>query len=319
MVKAEKVTLGIDLGGTNIKAGLVSSDAKIIQKVSVESKAAEGPDAVIKQIGKAIKKLSKDGIKISGIGIGAPGVVSVKKGTVENPPNLPGWGKVHLGKILEREFDMPVFVENDANAAAIGEMIYGAGKNFNSFVMITLGTGVGGGIIMKRKIYRGDHGAAGEIGHITIDFNGPRCNCGSYGCIEAYAGNHYLIERVSAELGKHSSSKIFALTDYDLSRLTPKVICDAAELEDEYARSIIIDLGQKVGFALASVCNLLDIGIIIIGGGVAGFGRLLFENIETAMKSRVLVSLKEQVAVIPAALQNEAGILGASALVHYSK
>src|SRR5690606_38893482 len=111
-----------------------------------------------------------------GIGIGSPGVVSTKKGIVENPPNLPGWGKINLGRIIEKEFKMNVFVENDANAAAIGEMIFGTGKNYKSFVMVTLGTGVGGGIIIDKKLYRGEFGAAGEIGHMTINYNGERCN-----------------------------------------------------------------------------------------------------------------------------------------------
>ncbi|MHB9013952.1 MAG: ROK family protein, partial [Ignavibacteriaceae bacterium] len=189
MSKQEKYAIGVDLGGTNVKVGIVSQNGKIIKKVSVETKAQGGPKKVIQQIKKGIDEvLNKNELRIHGIGIGSPGTVSTKKGTVEDPPNLPGWGKVNLGKIIQKEFKINVKVENDANAAAIGEMIYGAGKSYESFVMVTLGTGVGGGIIYNRKLFRGEFGAAGEIGHISIDINGPQCKCGSFGCVETYLG-----------------------------------------------------------------------------------------------------------------------------------
>ncbi|MDP3830825.1 MAG: ROK family protein, partial [Ignavibacteriaceae bacterium] len=173
MSKNIKYAVGVDLGGTFIKFGLVTSDGKIVKKTFLDSKANEGPEKVIKQIKRGIKDLlDKSDYKITGIGIGAPGVISIKRGTVENPPNLPGWGKIHLGKIISKEFKLDTFVENDANAAAIGEMIFGAGKKLNSFLMITLGTGVGGGIIFERKLFRGETGAAGEIGHLSIDYKG---------------------------------------------------------------------------------------------------------------------------------------------------
>ncbi|MDP3150456.1 MAG: ROK family protein, partial [Ignavibacteria bacterium] len=159
MAKAEKYAIGVDLGGTFIKFGIVTERGKIIRKSFVDTKAEGGPDSVIKQMKKGLKELfDHDKIKIEGIGIGSPGIVSKKRGTVENPPNLPGWGKVQLGHLIEKTFKLPTFVENDANAAAIGELIFGAGKNHKSFVMITLGTGVGGGIILNKKLFRGDFG-----------------------------------------------------------------------------------------------------------------------------------------------------------------
>ena len=151
MSRSEKYAIGIDLGGTYIKFGIVTEKGKIIRKSFVDTKADGGPDAVIKQMKKGLKELlDPDKIKIEGLGIGSPGIVSKKKGTVENPPNLPGWGKVALGHLIEKAFKLPTFVENDANAAAIGELIFGAGKSHKSFVMITLGTGVGGGIILNK-------------------------------------------------------------------------------------------------------------------------------------------------------------------------
>ncbi len=318
MAKSEKYTLGVDLGGTSIKAGIVSEKGKIIEKISIESRSADGPDAVVEQIKKGINELlRKSKRKIYGIGIGAPGVVTVKKGTVENPPNFPGWEKVNLGKIIQKEFGIKVFVENDANAAAIGELIFGVGKKYDSFVMITLGTGVGGGIIIDNEIYRGEFGAAGEIGHVTIDHNGPQCNCGSKGCIEAYIGNNYLVSRIKNELPDHPGSKIRELIDNDLNQLSPKVIDTASEAGDAYAQSIVKQMGYYLGCALASVSNLLDVSTFIIGGGVSGFGQPLFDSIKETASSRVLTPLRNRIEVYPAKLKNDAGIKGASALVFY--
>jgi len=319
MSKSEKFAIGVDLGGTFIKFGIVTEKGKIIRKSFVDTKADGGPESVIKQMKKGLKELlDPDKINIEGIGIGSPGIVSKKRGTVENPPNLPGWGKVQLGHVIEKAFKLPTFVENDANAAAIGELIFGAGKSHKSFVMITLGTGVGGGIILNKKLFRGDFGAAGEIGHITIDINGPKCGCGSFGCIEAYAGNGYIIQNAKEGLKIHQNSKIVELISDDFNALTPKVISSAAELGDPYANELITNLGKNIGYALASVSNLLDVSTFIIGGGVAGFGKLLLDNIEISLKQRVLKSLVPRCKILPAKLKNEAGIKGASSLVFYS-
>lgn len=318
MAKFEKYAVGVDLGGTNVKIGIVSHKGKLIEKISLSSKAEGGPEKVIRRIKLGVQQiLSHDKYRIRGIGIGSPGVVSAKKGTVENPPNFPGWTKVNLGSIISKKFDIPCFVENDANAAAIGEMIFGTGKRYDSFVMITLGTGVGGGIILNRKLYRGEIGAAGEVGHITINYHGPRCNCGNYGCIEAYVGNNYLINKVKADLAVKPSAKILKLVNNDLDFITPITINKAAEAGDSFAKSVIKDMGEQIGSALASVSNLLDVSTFIIGGGVSGFGKPLFSAISKSLGERVITSLRNRVKVLPAKLKNEAGIKGASALVFY--
>ena len=318
MTKKEKYAVGVDLGGTNIKVGLVSQSGKIVRKTSVETKAEEGPDAVISQMKKGINQiLAKNKKVITGIGIGAAGVVTVKKGIVENPPNIPGWGKVKLGEIIKKEFNINVHVENDANAAAIGEMIFGNGRKLHSFVMVTLGTGVGGGIIINRKLFRGEFGAAGEVGHTTIEYGGPKCNCGSFGCVEAFIGNSYLINIVKKSLPEHPDSLIWKIIKNDLELLSPITIQDAMEHGDSFAQSIVNDMGLHLGSALTSVSNLLDISTFIIGGGVAGFGEPLFDAISKTIKMRVLTPLRKRVKVLPAKLKNNAGIKGASALVFY--
>ena len=313
-----KYAIGVDLGGTNIKLGIVTNTGRLIKKISIRTEAEKGPKKIIGNIVAGIHGLTaKSRYEIEGIGIGCPGVVTPGKGIVENPPNLPGWNRVNIGKIILKEFQKPVFVDNDANAAAIGELIFGSGKKYKSFIMITLGTGVGGGIVINKKIYHGDFGAAGEIGHISIDFNGPKCNCGSYGCIEAYAGNLYLRERVRTELKKHPESKIWKLINNDLSKVSPRIVQAAAETGDAFGKSVINELGVHLGSAFASLVNVLDISVFIIGGGIAGFGKPLFDSIKRTISGRVMAPIRPRVRVLPAKLKNDAGIKGASALVFH--
>ncbi len=313
-----KYAIGVDLGGTFIKIGIVSEKGKIVKKVEIASNADEGPKEVVKQLKKGIELiLLNNKKKIEGIGIGSPGLINSKKGIVENPPNFPGWKKLNLKKIIQKEFLTLTEIENDANAAAVGELIYGSGKKLKSFLMVTLGTGVGGGIIFNKKIYRGDSGAAGEVGHITIDYNGTPCKCGSIGCIETFIGNNYMIQRIKKELKQYPKSSVLKLVDGDTKKITPRIIHEAALLDDEFAKSVITDTGVKLGHALASVINVLDIANIIVGGGISGFGELLFESLEQSIKERVLIPIKARVKVRPAKLRNEAGIKGASALVFY--
>ena len=183
--------------------------------------------------------------------------------------------------------------------------------------MITLGTGVGGGIIINKKIYRGEVGGAGELGHVTIDAEGVPCKCGSFGCVEAYIGSNYLIERVKTELQKVKKSILLELCGNNLDKLNPQIIHEAAVLGDQFAHSVIIDTGKRLGYGLSSAVNIMDIATIIIGGGVAGFGELLFTSVEETLKLRVMKPFQNRIVVIPAKLKNEAGIKGASALVFY--
>lgn len=318
MAKKKQYAIGVDLGGTSIKLGIVTNTGKLIKKITVRTESQKGPKKVIGNIIAGVRQLTeKSNYKISGIGIGCPGVVTPGKGIVEDPPNLPGWKRVNIGKVISQKFKKHVYVDNDANAAAIGELTFGSGRKYKSFIMITLGTGVGGGIVINKKIYHGDFGAAGEIGHISIDFSGPKCNCGSYGCIEAYAGNLYLRERVRTELRKHPESKMWKLINNDLSKVSPRNVQLAAEAGDSFAKSVISELGFHLGSAFASLCNVLDISVFIIGGGIAGFGNPLFDSIKKTISRRVMSPIRPRVKVLPAKLKNDAGIKGASALVFH--
>jgi glucokinase len=318
MAKKQKLSIGVDIGGTSIKFGVVSKDGEIIEKSSLETFSEEGPDKVIEQIKKGVKPyIKKYGKQVKGIGIGSPGTIKLKKGIVENPPNFKDWESVALGKAVSKDFNVDVHVENDANCAAIGEYMFGSAKDLKNFIMVTLGTGVGGGIFIDKKLYRGESGAAGEIGHITIKHNGRKCNCGSYGCVEAYVGNRYLVEAVKQKLSRNKDSKINELLDGDMSKLTPELIYNALTQGDEFAKSIVIEAGENLGYGLASVVNLLDVTNIIIGGGVAGFGQILFDSVEETIKQRVMRSFVERITVRQAELKNDAGVKGASALVFF--
>ena len=313
-----KYAIGVDIGGTNIKLGIISDAGKIVKKGMVETRAEGGPEVVVSQIKKGITELLlKNDKKIAGVGIGCAGTVNQEKGIVENPPNLPKWDKVPLGRLIKRAFGYDVFLDNDANAAAIGEMHFGSGKSLKSFIMVTLGTGIGGGIIVNKKIYHGDFGAAGEIGHTVIDYNGPKCNCGSFGCIEAYVGNHYLVKRIQKDIQNVQDTKIWDLINHDIEKLSPRVIDEAAQAGDEYAKSIIVQLGEYLGYAFASLANILDISEFIVGGGVAGFGKPLFDAAQKKAAERALKSIGKRIKVRPAKLKNDAGIQGSSALVFY--
>ena len=311
-----KYSLGVDIGGTTIKLGIVSDTGKINKQFKLDTHADEGPDAVISQIKKGIHKILKNcKLEIEGIGIGAPGLVTSKKGIVQSPPNFKDWDSVAIGNIIKKEFKTEVFVENDANAAAVGEFIFGAGKNYKDFMMVTLGTGVGGGIIIDKKLYKGVTGAAGEIGHIKIKYDGVKCKCGGTGCLEAYSGINYLVERVNTKLEQNDSVlKEWLKND---KKLSPKLIHEAALLGDNFSIKVISDLAEQIAIGLSSVVNLFDITTIIIGGGVAGFGNFLFTPLTEMLIGNVMEPMKKRIKVLPAKLKNNAGIKGASALVFY--
>lgn len=317
-----KLAIGIDIGATTIKGGVVdAAERKILSQKTVDTLALEGPDKVLKQLFQIINELLKEFKRdeFVGIGIGAPGIVEQVSGIVKNPPNFSGWTDVSLGDLVQKGFKLPVVVENDANAAALGEANFGAGVGRKDFLFVIWGTGVGGGIILDGKIYRGPKGGAGEIGHTTIDYNGPLCNCGNRGCIESYIGQRYMSERTRYKL-QHlpkdaPSSRIIQLVKSNLELIEPYIISIAAEQGDQFAKDIFLEAGNLLGVALASIFNVLDLRIAIIGGGISAAGNYVFDEIKKSAQSRVLKSIKPEIEIIPAKLGNTAGLLGAASLV----
>ena len=315
--RMDAFAVGVDLGGTTVKTGLVSRAGDITYQSKFDSMGAEGSARVIKQIVLSVNDALEHGVggDLIGIGIGAPGVVD-NNGFVKNPPNLAGWDAVPLAKELQKQFkDVPINVENDANCAAIAESKFGVGTAYPDFLFIIWGTGIGGGIILNRKLYRGTTGAAGEVGHISIDHDGPLCGCGCRGCVEAFIGQKYLSHRTVEKVKAQPSSLILQLVGGDYAKIEPLYISQAAEAGDELARSILTEAGTFLGVAIGGVMNTLDLRISIIGGGVSAAGDLVIKAIEESVRSHVLRPLRDDVRVIQSKLGNDAGILGAAGLV----
>jgi glucokinase len=252
---------------------------------------------------------------LRGIGIGSPGIVDQKNGVVNDPPNIKGWRRVALGEEIKRIFKLKVELENDANVAAIAEAKFGAGRRHPNFLFVIWGTGVGGGIILDRKIFRGPHGGAGEIGHVSIDYEGLQCNCGARGCVEAYIGQRNLSQRAIERLRQHPASRILELVGGDISKVEPIFISQAALEGDGLAREIFTEAGTLLGVALGSVLNTIDLRVVIIGGGISGAGDFVYDAIKKSAQAHVMKSMQKDIMVIPAKLGNAAGILGAAGLV----
>jgi len=312
-----KFAIGVDLGATTVKTGIVSSSGKILYQNKLPTNGHLGPSAVIQQIELSVREalMHADGKKTAGIGIGAPGVVD-DEGVVKWPPNMARWNEVPLAREVKKIFRRyQVKVENDANAAAIAESSFGAGRKLPDFLFVIWGTGVGGGIILDHKIYRGPSGGAGEIGHISINYEGPGCNCGNKGCVEAYVGQRYLSQRTAERLKDQPESLIAQLVGGDLTKLEPMYIAEAAQRGDRLAREMLAEAATLLGVAIAGVMNTMDLRVSIIGGGISAAGGFVLQAIQESVRSRVLTPLRRDIKVLQAQLGNNAGILGAAGLV----
>ncbi|MBF8295778.1 MAG: glk [Bacteroidetes bacterium] len=312
-----KFAIGVDLGATTVKTGIVSSSGKILYQNKLPTNGHLGPSAVIQQIELSVRDamVHADGKKPAGIGIGAPGVVD-DEGVVKSPPNMKRWNEVPLAREVKKIFRrFQIKVENDANAAAIAESKFGAGRKFPDFLFVIWGTGVGGGIILDHKIFRGHTGGAGEIGHISINYEGPECNCGNKGCVEAYVGQRYLSQRTAERLKDQPESIIAQLVGGDFTKLEPMYIAQAAQQGDRLAREMLAEAATLLGVAIAGVMNTMDLRVSIIGGGISAAGGFVLQAIQESVRSRVLTPLRRDIKVLQAQLGNNAGILGAAGLV----
>ncbi|MFA5356556.1 MAG: ROK family protein [Candidatus Omnitrophota bacterium] len=300
---ADKFIIGIDLGGTNLKVALLDKGYRIKDKDILNTRRFSARNALISAIADSVVNLIKANnlgkTDILGIGIGLPGPVDREKGVVHFFPNIPGWREVGLKGILERRLKIPVAVDNDAKLMCIAEHALGAAKGFNNAVCVTLGTGVGGGIIINGALYRGSSNASGEIGHIPINEKGPRCNCGGYACLEDYIGNNVILKKAKKAFGR----------DIQLEELS-----SLAKRGNLKARAIWLEVAASLSVALVVVVNLLNPDCIVIGGGVAGAGKILFDSVRKKILSRAMSVQARHVKVYKAKLGNRAGLIGAAIL-----
>jgi len=309
--------LGIDLGGTALKIGITSDKGVIVSKQSFETDASADAKTLAAYIGACALKLVRESSlplkKIKGAGVGSPGTVNPETGQLTFVANLQMLNNYYLGPALEKAIGLPVFIDNDANAMVLGEFYYGAAKGYKNIIGMTLGTGIGGGIIIDGRLYRGSTYSAGEIGHMSIETNGLLCNCGNYGCIERYVGREGIVSRFNAYyIQKQTKSAIHQFLDN--GAITPKAIARAAKAGDALATLVLHEAGTFLGIALASLVNILNPEIIVIGGGIANAGETLLEPAKNEMLKRAYVVPARSVKVVAAKLRNDAGIIGAASI-----
>jgi len=311
-----KKFIGCDLGGTNLRAAIVDVECgAVLQLLSVPTLAREGYQAVMQRMGdlilQVIRSAGLEKTEIGGIGIGVPGVLDLEKGETLFLPNLPGtWPNVPLVATISGLTGLPTVILNDVRAATYGEWRFGAGKGLETLAVFAIGTGVGGGLVLNGKLHLGMGGTGGELGHIVIDFNGPRCGCGNIGCLEAFASGPAIAAMGMKAVSQGLTTKIGELCEYDLNRITPELIVEAALAGDEIARDIYEKVGFYLGVAASSLCAAVGPRRIIIAGGVAMAGRLLLDPLERTMRERVHVMPVQQVEVVPALLGINAGVIG---------
>ena len=315
----KKYRIGVDIGGTNVKIALVDFDGKIVYSNTVPTRAEMGYEAGINNIKQAIKELmtetGESSATIEAIGFGLPGQIDYKEGIVKNLPNIPGWVNIPLAKIIEDEFSIPTRLDNDVRCAALGELNFGAGKGCENLICITVGTGIGSGIVLNGKLVRGASNAAGEIGHIKMEMTGgPLCGCGDYGCFEAYASGPAIVTMAKEYISGGKSAKYKEMATDGI--ITPYIVAQAALQGDAVSIQIFKQMGKIIGTGLASVVNLLNPEKIIIGGGVADAGSILLDPIKATIIDRAMPIQASSVEVVPAQLANTAGVIGASLLIN---
>ncbi len=316
----KKYSIGVDLGGTNIVSVIVNHQGKIVNRQKVPTLAERGKEATIKKIIETIhENIIQSTIAIDdiiGIGIGAPGPLDVKRGIINFAPNLPGWRDVPLRKILEDEFNMKVVLENDANAAAWGEMCFGAGQGVDNLVCFTLGTGIGGGIIIDGKIYHGNNYCAAELGHMTVNKDGPHCNCGNYGCLEAYSSATGIKNRIINRIREGIKSEFLNFdNDEELfESLRLKLIFESARKGDKLTKGVVEEAISYLGIAIANIANILNPKMVVLVGGITNEGDKLLIPLGREVKRRAFYSNYKSLKIVIGKLGGNAGVLGAAAL-----
>ncbi|MEO0895442.1 MAG: ROK family protein [Bacteroidota bacterium] len=311
----KSVTVGIDIGGTNTKFGLVDENGNILANNSIPTPRDQSVESYIQDLASNIQQLlrqSNQPLQVMGMGIGAPNG-NYYEGTIEDAPNLIWNDVIPLVSLMTQHFDVPTVVTNDANAAAIGEMVYGGAKGMKDFIVVTLGTGVGSGFVANGELIYGNDGFAGEFGHVITEWGGRPCTCGRHGCIETYASARGVVLTVLEELaGSKAPSQ---LRDLRYQEITPKKIFEAAESGDVLAQRAFTKTGNMLGRALSNLVNIFSPEAIFLFGGVARAGHWITDPTKQVLEDNVLPIFRDKVKLIPSHLPaSDAAILGASAL-----
>jgi glucokinase len=308
-----EVTIGIDIGGTSTKYGLVDKEGEIIYQNRLSTQDYPDFDDFLKAIQAAIHNATDHNMKITGIGVGAPNA-NTNTGTIDYPPNLPWKGSNAFVEKLSAMMNVPVVITNDANAAAVGEMIYGKARGMKDFIVITLGTGLGSGFVSNGKLINGKHGIAGELGHVTVNPNGRHCSCGRYGCLETYVSATGIRRTVYKLLADHLDES--ELRGVSFNDLGTKMITEAAHRKDIIALAAFEYTAKILGTKLSDTVLHTDPEAIFIFGGLSLAGDLIFEPTQKYMEQNLMPVFRNKVKILPSGLQNQsAPILGASSLI----
>jgi len=303
----------IDMGATHMSIAVADFAARIYKEVEYPFNIKDHPKVCIEHIDQCLRKVLVDlGLStsdLSAIGIGVPGPVITDAGMVVAPPIMPGWDHFPIRETLEKLWNCPVTLNNDAELGALGEWAYGAGRGEKNIAYIKVGSGIGAGLVLNQQIYGGTTGAAGEIGHLTIDENGPLCNCGNHGCLEAFAGGHAITEqgRALAKSGKRT-----LLSNVPVETITVREVANAARHGDLYAQEILRRAGKSIGIALAGLINLFNPSVVIIGGGVAQVGDILTTPIRQAVRERAMHASEQSVRITTGMLGRQSLLIGAT-------
>ncbi len=304
--------IGVDIGGTNIRAALVGAEGTVGEGFRFRTEAARGPDVVLAELVEHLRALiAESPDAITAIGVGCPGPLSSEAGIVIEAPNLPGWEQFPLRDRLAEAMGLPVALHNDANAATWGEFWRGAGREARTIVMYTLGTGVGGGLVIGGKLWVGPDDTAGELGHVCIIPDGRPCGCGARGCLEAHASATAVAQRAREALEQGRTS---ALTEFNPEEITAHRVDHAADAGDALAIEILQETGTCLGLGAAAMVNALNPDLVIYGGGMGRAERWLFPAIERVIAERCFSAPAARVRVVAAALGDAAGIIGAANL-----
>jgi len=301
---SKKYAIGVDLGGTNLRVALVSDEGEIARKIKKAS--SEG---VFNSLLETIEEVMQG--DIAGIGLGVAGLIDRKNGRVFSSPNYRPVEGLDLIEGIQRKFNLPVYLENDANVAALGEKVSGAGKNFENFILVTLGTGIGGGIIYRGELLD----VSAEIGHMSINAEAEKCPCGNIGCLENYASARAMIAKAVAMLEKGAESMLKNCCNGSIYKITPEDIYKSALEGDTLSREILRDAGRALGVGLASLINILSPEAIILAGGLIGAWNIYVQEAIREASRRAFKDVFEAVKIIPSSLGDDAGIVGAASLV----
>ncbi|HSE43073.1 MAG TPA: ROK family protein [Acidobacteriota bacterium] len=307
----EQYVIGIDVGGTNIKAGAVDYQGNILTSLRVPTETGAGSEAILDKLKNIVTQLEtsvKDRTLVA-VGFGIPGAIQSREGIVTQAPNFPALNGMPIRQLLTEGVQKPCFIENDANAIAFGEMWVGAGQGFSHILCLVLGTGVGGGVIIDGELLRGTDGMAGELGHVAVEMNGPQCNCRSFGCLEMYSSATGILRMYREQISNHSDSSLRAHP-----QITPAIVYEEASKGDQFARSLFQQVGHALGVGMASFVNIFNPEILIIGGGIASAWEFFVPEAIETMKKRAFQAPVGRVKIARAEKESDAGIVGCAYL-----